>query len=47
MHDDSRNVIELINDKNETFKDNIMNISFDYNVAENVVAVVKTENKTL
>ena len=47
MYDDSRNVAESIDDKNKIFKNNIINISFDYNVAENVVVVVKIENKTL
>ena len=47
MHDDSRNIVKSIDDKNETFENNIMNINFDYNVVENVVIVVKIENKTL
>ena len=47
MHDDSKNVVELIDDKNEIFENNIMNINFDYNVAEDAVVVVKIENKTL
>ena len=44
MHDNSRNVVELINNKNEIFKNNIMNINFN---VENAVVVVKIENKTL
>ena len=47
MYDNSKNVAESINDENETFENNIMNINLDYNVAEDVVVVVKTENKTL
>ena len=46
-HDDSKNVIESIDDENEIFENNIININFDYNVAENVVVVVKTKNETL
>ena len=45
--DSSRNAVELINDENEVFKNNIINISFDYNVVEDAVVVVKTENETL
>ena len=47
MHDDSRNVVKSINDKNEIFKNNIMNINFNYNVVENAVVVVKIKNKIL
>ena len=43
----SKDVVESINDENETFKNNIMIINFDYNVAENAVVVIKTENETL
>ena len=43
----SKDAAESIDDENETFKDNIMIISFDYNVAENAAVVVKTENETL
>ena len=47
MHDGSKDVVESIDDKNEIFENNIMNINFDYNVAEDVVVVVRIENKTL
>ena len=47
MHDGSKNIAESIDDKNEIFKNNIMNINLDYNVAENVAVVIKTENETL
>ena len=47
MHDDSKNVVKSINDKNKILKNNIINISFDYNVVEDAVVIVKTENKTL
>ena len=47
MHDDSKNVVETINDENGICKNNIMNINFNYNVVENAVAVVKTENEIL
>ena len=43
----SLNVAESIDDKNKIFENNIMNINLDYNVAENAVVVVKTENETL
>ena len=46
-HDGSKNVVESIDDENEAFENNIMNISFNYNVAEDAAVVVKTENKTL
>ena len=47
MYDDSKDVVESIDDKNEVFKDNIMNINFNYNVVENAVVVVKTKNEIL
>ena len=47
MHDDLKNVAESINNKNEIFKNNIMNINLNYNVVENAVVVVKIENETL
>ena len=43
----SRNVAESINDENKIFENNVMIINFDYNVAEDVVVVVRIENKTL
>ena len=46
-HDNSKDVAESINDENKVFENNIININLDYNVVENVVVVVKTENKTL
>ena len=46
-HDGSKDVVESIDGKNEAFENSIMNISFDYNVAGNAAAVVKTENETL
>ena len=46
-HDDSKNVVELIDDENEILENNIINISFNYNVAEDAVAAVRTENETL
>ena len=46
-HDHSRNIIKSINNKNEIFEKNIININFNYNIAEDVVVVVKIKNKTL
>ena len=46
-HDDSRYIAKLINEKNEAFENNIIIINFDYKVAENAAAVVKTKNKIL
>ena len=46
-HDDSRNITESTNKKNETFENNIIIINFDYNVVENIIVVVKIENKIL
>ena len=46
-HDDSKDVAESIDDENEALENNIININLDYNVAEDVVVVVRTENKTL
>ena len=42
-----KNAAESIDDENEIFENNVMIINFDYNVVENVVVVVKIENKTL
>ena len=42
-----RNVAESIDDKNEVFKNNIININFDYNVAEDAAVVVKIKNEIL
>ena len=47
MHDGSKDIAESINNKNEVLENNIMNINFNYNVAENAVVVVKIENETL
>ena len=46
-HNDSKNIAELIDDENKVFKNNIININFNYNVVEDAIIVVKTENKTL
>ena len=46
-HDDLKNIAELIDDENEIFENNIMNINLDYNIAEDAVVIVKIENKTL
>ena len=46
-HDDSKDVAESIDDENEAFENNIMNINLDYNVVEDVIVVVKIENETL
>ena len=43
----SKNVVESIDDENEIFKNNVIIINFNYNVAENVVVVVRIENETL
>ena len=43
----SKNTVKSINDENEILENNIMNISLDYNVAEDAAAVVKIENETL
>ena len=43
----SKDAAESINDENEVFENNVMIISFDYNVAENAVVAVKTENEIL
>ena len=43
----SRNAVELINDENEVLENNVMIINFDYNVAEDAVVVVKTENENI
>ena len=36
-HDSSKNVVESTDDENEVFKDNIININLDYNVAKDVI----------
>ena len=46
-HDGSKNVVESIDNENEVFENNIMNINFNYNVAENAAAVARIENETL
>ena len=43
----SKNVVKSIDDENEILKNNIMNINFNYNVAENAVVAVRIENKIL
>ena len=43
----SKNAVESIDDENKVFENNVMIISLNYNVAEDVAVVVKTENKTL
>ena len=47
VYDDLKDVVELIDDKNEILENNIMNINFDYNVVEDAVAAVRIKNKTL
>ena len=46
-YDDSKNIVESIDDENEVFENNIMNINLDYNVAEDAVVIVKIRNETL
>ena len=43
----SKDVAESIDNENKVFKDNVMIINLNYNVAENVAVVVRIENKTL
>ena len=43
----SKDVVKSIDDENEVFKNNVMIISFNYNVVKNAVVVVRTENETL
>ena len=47
VHDDSKDIVESIDEKNEVFENNIMIINLDYNVVEDAVVVVKIENKIL
>ena len=47
MYDDSKDAVESIDNKHKAFENNIININFNYNVVENTVIVVKTENETL
>ena len=42
-----KDAAESIDDENKTFENNIMIINFNYNVVENAVVIVKTENETL
>ena len=46
-HDDSKNIVKLIDEKNKAFKNNIIIINLDYNIVEDAVVVVKIENKIL
>ena len=43
----SKDVVESINEKNKAFENNIIIINFNYNVAEDIIVVVRIENKTL
>ena len=43
----SKNAAESIDDKNEILENNVMIINFNYNVVEDAVVVVKTENEIL
>ena len=43
----SKDAAESIDDENEAFEDNVMIISFSYNVVGNVVTAAKTENGIL
>ena len=45
--DNSKDAVESIDGENEVFENNVMIINFNYNVAENAAAVVRTENETL
>ena len=47
MHNDLKNVAESIDDENEIFENNILNINLDYNVVKNAAVVVKIENEIL
>ena len=47
VHDGSKDVVKSINDENEVFENNIININLDYNIAEDAAVVDKIENKTL
>ena len=47
VHDSLKDVAESIDDENEILENNIININFDYNIVEDAVVVVKTENETL
>ena len=47
MHNNSKDIVKSINNENKIFENNIININFNYNVVENAVVVVKTENITL
>ena len=42
-----KDAAESINDENEIFKNNIMNINLKYNVVKDAVVVVKIENESL
>ena len=42
-----KDAAESIDNENETFENNVMIINLNYNVAENVVVVVKTKNEIL
>ena len=42
-----KDAVELIDDENEIFENNVMIINFNYNVVEDAVVVVRTENKIL
>ena len=44
VHEISKDATMSINENNETFKNNVMNIRFDHNVARDVAVTVKIKN---
>ena len=43
----SKNAVKSINVENEILENKIMNINFNYNVVEDTVVIIRTENETL
>ena len=44
VYEISKNAVMSINEDNETFKNNVMNIRSDYNVVRDVAVIVKIKN---
>ena len=47
VHDDLKDVVKSIDDKNKALENSIMNINFAYNIVGDAVAAVRIKNETL
>ena len=47
MYNDSKDIVESIDEKNKIIKNNNMNINFNDKIVKHAVVVIKIENKIL